>query len=107
MSSSGSLPTGTITFLFTDIEGSTTLWEHHADAMRSALVRHDTLIRSVITANNGHIFKPMGDAFCVAFADPVDALVATIDTQKSLYSVEWGEEIGLLRVRMALHTGVV
>ena len=51
------LPTGTVTFLFTDIEGSTTRWEHHPEAMRAALARHDALLCAVLTAHGGFIFK--------------------------------------------------
>ena len=61
-------PTGTITFLFTDIEGSTQLWEQSPEAMRLALARHDTLLRQAIEVHGGHVFKTVGDAFCAAFA---------------------------------------
>src|SRR6184192_4148059 len=61
------LPSGTVTFLFTDIEGSTRLWEEHPDAMRGALARHDAILRAGIEANGGQVFKTMGDAFCAAF----------------------------------------
>jgi len=59
-----------ITFLFTDIEGSTRLWEEHPDAMRQALAQHDDLLRSCIESHGGHVFKTMGDAFCAAFPNP-------------------------------------
>ena len=62
------LPTGTVTFLFTDIEGSTRLWEHQPEAMCGALARHDTLLREVIEAHGGSVFKTVGDAFYAAFA---------------------------------------
>ena len=58
------LPTGTVTFLFTDIEGSTRLWEEHPDAMRQALVQHDDLLRACIESCSHHVFKTAGDAFC-------------------------------------------
>ena len=61
-------PAGTITFLFTDIEGSTRLWDQHPEAMRSALARHDALLKKAIESHNGTIFKTMGDAFCAAFS---------------------------------------
>jgi len=89
------IPTGTVTFLFTDIEGSTPRWEQHPEAMRAALARQDALRRSVITAHGGFVFKMVGDAVYAAFAIPADALLAE----------QWGE-VGPLRVRMALHTGV-
>ncbi len=99
------LPTGTITFLFTDIEGSTTLWEHHPDTMAIALARHDALLRSVITAHGGYVFKMVGDAIYAAFADPADAVSAALAAQRALAAEEW-DGVGPLRVRMALHTGV-
>ncbi len=99
------VPTGTITFLFTDIEGSTTLWEHHPDTMPTALARHDALLRSVMTAHGGHVFKTVGDAVYASFADPADAVSAALAAQRALAAEEWGE-VGSLRVRMALHTGV-
>jgi class 3 adenylate cyclase len=99
------MPTGTITFLFTDIEGSTTLWEHHPDTMPTALARHDVLLRSVMTAHGGYVFKMVGDAVYAAFADPADAVSAALSVQRALAAEEW-DEVGPLRVRMALHTGV-
>src|SRR5947199_1350969 len=99
-----SLPTGTITFLFTDIEGSTRLWERCPDAMRLALARHDELLREAIERNNGYVFKMVGDAFCAAFPTAQDALNAALDAHLSLLGEEWGET-GPIRVRMGLHTG--
>ena len=98
------LPTGTLTFLFTDIEGSTTRWEHHPDAMRVALARHDALLRTVITAHGGVVFKMVGDAVYTAFAVAADAVTAAVAGQRAVAAEEWGE-VGPLRVRMALHTG--
>src|SRR5579864_4407160 len=98
------LPTGTITFLFTDIEGSTTRWEHHPEAMRTALARHDGLLRSVITSHEGYVFKMVGDAVYAAFSVPADAVSAAVAAQRAVAAEEWGE-VGPLRVRIALHTG--
>ena len=70
------LPTGAITLLFSDIEGSTQRWEERPEAMVSALHRHDRLLRGAIEANRGYIFKTVGDAFCAAFSDPVDGVAA-------------------------------
>ena len=70
------LPSGTVTFLFTDIEGSTKRWEEHAHQMSAALSRHDDLLRTTIEANGGYVFKTVGDAFCAAFSAPPDALAA-------------------------------
>src|SRR5438128_6675950 len=100
------LPTGTVTFLFTDIEGSTRLWEQHPEAMQAALARHDALLRHAIEAHGGHVFKTMGDQFCAAFADPPEALTAAVQLQGALQA-ETGSEIGPLHVRVALHTGRV
>ncbi|MCE7938501.1 MAG: hypothetical protein DYG90_07965, partial [Chloroflexi bacterium CFX6] len=72
------LPTGTVTFLFTDIAGSTRLWERHPDAMRGALARHDALVRSAIEAHGGHVFKTVGDAFCAAFQTAPAAVAAAL-----------------------------
>jgi len=98
-------PTGTVTFLFTDIEGSTGLWERDSSAMRAALARHDDLIRSAIEARGGYVFKTGGDAFCVAFPTAPEALEVALSAQRALFAEEWPKEIGQLRVRMALHTG--
>ncbi len=98
------LPTGTVTFLFTDIEGSTTRWEQHPEAMRAALARHDALLRAVLTAHGGFVFKMVGDAVYAAFAIPADAVSAALAAQHTVSAEEWGE-VGPLRVRMALHTG--
>jgi predicted ATPase/class 3 adenylate cyclase/Tfp pilus assembly protein PilF len=98
------VPTGTITFLFTDIEGSTTRWEHQPELMRAALARHDVLLREAIEAHAGYVFNIVGDAFCAAFTSPAQALGAADAAQRALHAETWGE-IGPLQVRMALHTG--
>src|SRR6266511_1349544 len=100
------LPSGTVTFLFTDIEGSTQLWEQHPQAMPGALARHDAILRTATEAHGGGVFRTVGDAFCTAFASTPVALRAALDAQHALYSEPWGE-IGPLCVRMALHTGGV
>jgi class 3 adenylate cyclase len=101
----GELPSGTITFLFTDIEGSTKLWEGQPDAMKAALARHDVLLRAAIEAHSGHVFKTVGDAFCAAFAAAPDALDAALEGQRAFQGEPWHEQIGALRIRIALHTG--
>jgi TolB-like protein/class 3 adenylate cyclase len=100
------LPTGTVTFLFTDIEGSTRLWESQQAAMQVALPRHDALVRQCITDHDGHVFKTGGDAFCAAFHTASDALAAALDAQRALHAERWPES-AKIRVRMALHTGAV
>ncbi len=99
------LPTGTITFLFTDIEGSTTRWEHQLEAMQAALARHDAILRGAIESYGGYVFKTVGDAFYAVFASAPDALRAAIAAQQALSAERWSEDLGSLRVRMALHTG--
>jgi len=98
------LPTGTVTFLFTDVEGSTKLWERDPEAMSKALTRHDELLRDAVEAHGGFIFKTVGDAFYAAFPSAPDAVEAALDAQESLLSEAW-EESDPLRVRTALCTG--
>ena len=99
-----SRPTGTVTFLFTDIEGSTKLWEKSSEAMQRVLVRHDEILRRVTIERDGYVFKMVGDAFCCAFSTATNALEAALSAQRALFAEEWGLEGGV-RVRMALHTG--
>jgi adenylate cyclase len=98
------LPTGTVTFLFTDIEGSTRLWESQPEAMRTALARHDALLRRCIETNQGQVFKTAGDAFCAVFATATDAVGAALGAQRGLHAERWPEHAAI-RARMALHTG--
>lgn len=100
----GSLPTGTVTLLFTDVEGSTQRWEQRPDAMTDALRRHDSLMRAAIEAHGGHVFKTIGDAFCAAFWRAPEAVAAALDAQRALAKEDW-DSVGGLRVRMALHSG--
>jgi predicted ATPase/class 3 adenylate cyclase len=97
-------PTGTVTFLFSDIEGSTAHWEEQRAAMPAVLRRHDELIRGAIESHGGHVFKTVGDAFCAAFARAPDALAAAADAQRALAAEDWSA-VGGLAVRMALHSG--
>src|SRR5262245_48261668 len=97
-------PTGTVTFLFTDIEESTKKWDKHPDEMKAALVRHDSIVRDAIESNGGYIFKTMGDAFYSAFPTALNALAATLEAQHTLNSERW-DGVGPVRVRMAMHTG--
>jgi predicted ATPase/class 3 adenylate cyclase len=105
-SGSSSAPTGTVSFLFTDIEGSTVRWETHGDAMRAAVARHDALLRAAIAENRGHVFKTMGDAFCAAFHTPLDAVHAAASAQRRLAAEDWNDIDGM-PVRMAVHLGAV
>ena len=98
------LPTGAVTFAFTDIEGSTTRWDRDRAAMQEAVRRHDAIMRAALTEHGGHVFKTVGDAFCAAFTHPADALAAMLDAQQKLAAEDFAAVDGL-RVRMALHTG--
>ena len=101
---SATLPTGTVTFLFTDIEGSTRRWDAHHEAMSAAVQRHDVIGRSAMVAHGGYVFKTLGDAFCVAFARPEAAVAAALDFQRALATEDFAA-VGGLRVRSALHIG--
>jgi class 3 adenylate cyclase len=79
----------TATFLFTDIEGSTSLWERESVAMRVALQRHNGLLSSAIEGHRGYVFKTVGDAFCVTFDDAAEALRAACQIQTSLAAEKW------------------
>ena len=77
-------PSGTVTFLFTDIEGSTRRWEAEPAAMKQALARHDAILRERIERHGGHVFKTVGDAFHAVFATPGEALGAAVVGQRTL-----------------------
>ena len=98
------LPTGLVTFLFTDIEGSTAMWERHPGSMAPALERHDDLLSDVIARHDGHVFSRAGDAFAAAFEDPAAAAGAALRAQHLLAAEPWPEPV-VIRVRMGLHTG--
>src|SRR5262245_30276826 len=78
------LPTGTVTFLFTDIEGSTRLWEEHPDAMPAALVRHDEILRTAIDCHGGVVVSEMGDGMAAAFESAAGAVSAALAGQVAL-----------------------
>ena len=98
-----SLPSGTVTFLYTDIEGSTQLWEQYPQAMEVAHARHDQILREAIESNNGYVFQVIGDEFCAAFHTVEDAMRAAVKSQVALHAENWGE--ASIRVRMGIHTG--
>ena len=99
-----SLPSGTVTFLFTDIEASTHLWDRYPEAMKAALARHDELLRSAVETHHGLVIKKTGDGMHAVFASAVDGVAAVVAGQRSLQAEPW-QETGPLRVRMSLHTG--
>jgi predicted ATPase/class 3 adenylate cyclase len=96
------LPSGTVTFLFTDIEGSTKLAQEYPDAMPALLARHHEILNQVIHTHNGHVFQRVGDSFAAAFHSPSDALHAALDGQRKLHSEAWAP--APIKVRMGLHT---
>jgi predicted ATPase/class 3 adenylate cyclase len=102
--SSAELPRGTVTFVFTDIEGSTLRWERAPAAMSDAVRRHDAIVRAAITAHAGHVFKSLGDAFCAAFARAHDAVEAALTLQRELLAQDF-QAVDGLEVRVAIHTG--
>jgi predicted ATPase/class 3 adenylate cyclase/DNA-binding XRE family transcriptional regulator len=99
-------PSGTVTFLFTDIEGSTARWEHAPAQMSVAFHRHETLLRQAIADHGGYAYKMIGDAFQAAFATAPAALAAALTAQRALAAEDW-DAIGPLRVRMSLDSGMV
>ena len=105
MALSADIPSGTVTLLFTDIEGSTRLWESEPERMAAALRRHDDLIRAAIEEAGGYVFKTVGDAFCAAFRTAGAAVASALSAQRALGSEDWATHRPL-RVRMGLHTGM-
>ena len=92
----------TLTFLFTDIEGSTGLWEQYPEAMKLALARHDEILRQSIERYSGQVFKTVGDAFYAVFTSAPNALLAALDAQRAISD----RPNILIGMRMALHSGV-
>ena len=101
---SAARPTGTIAFLFSDIEGSTWRWDAHGEAMARAVALHDALMRCALEAHGAYVFKTVGDEFCAAFPSVLDAVLAALDAQRSIARADFSEVEGL-RVRMAVHAG--
>src|SRR5438128_353394 len=99
-----SRPSGTVTFLLTDIEGSTYLWETYPEAMRAALAQHDRILRQAIEEGQGYVVKTTGDGIHAAFHSANDAVRAVLQAQQALQSTTWPEPV-TIRVRMGLHTG--
>lgn len=99
------LPSGVVTLLFTDISGSSRLWEQHGDRFIPVWQAHDAIIRDAISRFGGYEVKSEGDAFMIAFTDPAAALHCALFTQAALARYPWPPDIGALHVRMGLHTG--
>src|SRR5215213_4697630 len=100
------LPKGTVTFLFTDIEGSTQLWERYPEQARVALARHDQLIEEAVGRHGGSVVRPRGegDSRFAVFSRATDAVIAAAAMQQAVYSERWPTPAPL-QVRLALHTG--
>jgi predicted ATPase/class 3 adenylate cyclase len=98
------LPSGTVTFLFTDLEGSSRLWEEHPDAMKQALARHDEILRSAVIEHDGYVVKATGDGLHAAFATARAAVDAAVAAQSALGAEAWPLPMPL-RVRMGVHSG--
>jgi predicted ATPase/class 3 adenylate cyclase len=94
----------TLTFLFTDLEGSSKLWEQHRQSMKEALERHDAILRDAVESSNGQVVKTTGDGLLAVFASPADGVNAGLKAQHGLAHEVWGQT-GPLRVRMGLHVG--
>jgi predicted ATPase/class 3 adenylate cyclase len=97
------LPSGTVTFLFTDIEGSTRLAQQFPEAAPGLMARHNQILEQCIQAHNGYAFLKVGDSFCAAFHSAGDALYAALDAQKCLFQETWTP--APVKVRMGIHTG--
>ncbi|MDF3040743.1 MAG: hypothetical protein K0Q71_3449, partial [Thermomicrobiales bacterium] len=97
-------PSGTVAFLFTDIEESTRRWEDAPQAMASAVERHFAILREAISKHHGVLFKTVGDAVQAAFPTVPNAVDAAIEAQLALSHEDWGP-LGPLCVRMAIHAG--
>jgi class 3 adenylate cyclase len=94
-------PTGTVTFLFTDIKGSTRLWEHHAAVMDAAHRRHEAILGAIILAHGGSTYQMIGDALHAAFPTAPAALAAAVVAQRALAAELWSTPIPL-RVRLPI-----
>ena len=99
------VPSGTVTFLFTDLEGSTRLWDERPEEMGVALARHDELVHALVAARGGIVFSGMGDGVAASFERASDAARAATEIQAAIGIEAWPDALGSLRVRMGLHTG--
>lgn len=97
-------PTGTVTFAFSDIEGSSARWSQHRDAMAAAVARHDEIVRGCVASHRGYVFSTGGDSFGVAFHSANDALAWAADVQAAVAEERWDPTVSI-RVRIGMHTG--
>ncbi len=110
MNNNNKIPTGTVTFLFTDIEGSTRLAQEFPDTLQAALEKHHSILRKAVESNNGFVFEIIGDAFCCAFANALDAVSAAVDIQQNLAKEKWltagqAENDAAIKIRIGIHSG--
>ena len=98
------LPSGTVTFLFTDVEGSSRLWEDYPDVMHDVLARHDEIVRGAIESHDGYVVKTTGDGFHAAFSTARDGLEAALAAQQGLAGEPPVQGV-VVKVRMGVHTG--
>jgi len=96
---------GILTFLFTDLEGSTPRWEQYPDLMQAVSARHDELLRAVFEGTGGRVVKTTGDGFHVVFTSPADGIAAALTGQQAIAAENWPAEVGGIKVRMGLHAG--
>ena len=108
VTTAGVLPTGKVTLLLTDIEGSTRLWEAGEDVAAAAIARHYELLDAAVTLHGGvrPVEQGEGDSVVAAFTKPSDALAAALDAQRAFLEETW-PETAIVRIRMALHTGEI
>jgi class 3 adenylate cyclase len=99
------VPERTLTFRFSDVVGSSALWDDHPTAMAEAVPQHDALITDVVTGRGGKVFKTIGDSVCAVFDTASAAVAAAVDAQQRLRARQWSGGIEIA-VRMGLHTGV-
>jgi predicted ATPase/class 3 adenylate cyclase len=99
----GNAPSGTVTFLLTDLEGSTRMWEREPEAMKAAMVRHDEILEKAIAAHRGFVFSRMGDGMATAFATAGDAVAAAVTVKQALAEENWRTAVPL-KARIGLHT---
>src|SRR4051794_36964903 len=101
----GSIPTGVVTLMFTDIQDSTSLWERMGDGFRPVLEQHNQIISERVRRWGGCEIKSHGDSFMVAFERGTDAVHCAVETQRALVEQPWPPEVGELRIRIGMHTG--
>ncbi|MBK8983072.1 MAG: tetratricopeptide repeat protein [Ignavibacteria bacterium] len=97
------IPSGNVTFLFTDIEGSTKLSQEFPDTLQYALDKHHAILENAFESNNGHIFEIVGDGFCCAFQNADDAVNAAVIVQTNLANTKWDD--ASIKIRIGIHTG--